>query len=75
MFTRCDAAVVEHGPGDGTGSLVCTAGLDADDLDAGVDADRAGHRVYHPGSDTYPCTSSHCLRCAAPEALAESLGG
>jgi hypothetical protein len=65
VFHGCDAPVIEHGPGDGTGPLVCTAGHDADDLDS---ADRGRERVYHPGSDTYPCTRADCVRCAAPGA-------
>lgn len=64
VFTRCDAPVIEHGPGDGTGRLVCTAGHDADDLDPDHGADRAGDRVYHPGHDTYPCVTAPCRACA-----------
>ncbi len=63
VFRRCDAPVIEHGPGDGTGPLVCVLGHDADDLDATEDTDRAGQRVYHPGHDTYPCTIPNCPRC------------
>ncbi len=57
--------MIEHGPGDGTGPLVCTAGHDADDLDVTEDADHAGERVYHPGTDTYRCATANCPRCAA----------
>ncbi len=63
VFRRCDAPVIEHGPGDGTGPLVCALGHDADDLDATEDTDRAGQRVYHPGHDTYPCAVPDCPRC------------
>jgi hypothetical protein len=63
VFRRCDAPVIEHGPGDGTGPLVCVLGHDADDLDATEDTDRSGQRVYHPGHDTYPCALPDCPRC------------
>ena len=71
VFRRCDAPVVEHGPGDGTGPLVCTAGHDADDLDATEDTDQAGQRVYHPGHDTYPCATPDCPRCTDTDTAAE----
>lgn len=65
VFRRCDAPVIEHGPGDGTGPLVCVLGHDAEDLDATEDTDRAGQRVYHPGHDTYPCALPNCPRCTS----------
>ena len=65
VFSRCEAPVIEHGPGDGTGPLVCTAGHDAEDLDPAEDTDRADARVYHPGTETYPCARVNCPRCAA----------
>jgi hypothetical protein len=72
VFRNCEAPVVEHGPGHGTGPLVCTAGHDIDDLDPTENTARGKERVYHPGHDTYPCATPGCLRCAHTEADSET---